>query len=721
MKLWMMNLVMLLAIGSMAGCKQKLYMTQGDFNSLKGLPLNIENDPNVTIPQRDKPIATPPSVNDPDRPPYYLTLAEAISIALETGNRGTTLQSTIFFGQRNNFIITDDLVSFSRPGVANDDAIRAFALDPAIVGSDIEGALAKFDTRFITTMNWQKVDNAVANALFNFQNGDTAAFSSGFYKPLPTGGLANITVNSNYLKLANPPAGFQVVNPAYTPNVSVGFEQPLLQSFGIFMNQLLPAHPGSIQIPNLKPSGGRSEGILVTRIRFEQQKNDFERDVNVLLFNLESAYWALYASYFQLYAAEQGLRQSFITWRLTNSEQEAGKKTPHEVAQVRAQFENFRALRINALQTVMESERQLRGVLGIAVADGYRIVPADAPNLSPFLPDYESARWETKENRPELRMMRQDLRAQQMNILLQKNGLLPDFRFVSSYNVNSIGTSLDGTGNNALMNLADNKYNSWLLGFRFDMPLGFRDASASLRAAQLNLARSFISLNNQEIKAERFLYGMWQNLSRYYERIKATRGRREALATQLRGLYARINAGKDSLIVVLQAQADFAQALQDEHDAIANYNIVVAGFHYAKGTIMDYENVRIADGALPNCVLARAKEHFRKKSEGIVARERQEIPNANSPINLPSLLAHQPKTPDLPEALNSSTPWNYSVTTPGSPMQPGMPPATITADPASSSNGLNSTPGGLPPQQPQTPLPTTPSMLPEFNPAGQKR
>ena len=31
-------------------------------------------------------------------------------------------------------------------GIQGDDSIRAFALDPAIVAADIEGALAKFDT-----------------------------------------------------------------------------------------------------------------------------------------------------------------------------------------------------------------------------------------------------------------------------------------------------------------------------------------------------------------------------------------------------------------------------------------------------------------------------------------------------------------------------------------------------------------------------------------------
>ena len=299
-----------------------------------------------------------------------MTLAEGFAIALESGNRGlapsviNTLNpfNTVNGGGRVPFAFVDDLVTFQGRTIAGDDAIRAFALDPAIVGADIEGALAKFDARWITSATWNKVDTATSNVLNNFSNGDTAQFSSALYKPLPTGGVAGITFNTNYTKLSNPPQGFSVINPAWQPSATVSFEQPLLRDYGVEINQLLPAHPGSVFINGLRPSGGRSEGILITRIRSAQQRLDFERSVNIMLFNVENVYWAVYANYFALYAAEQGLRQAYLTWQLRTSEFAAGKATAHEVAQVRAQFASFRTQRIVALQQVIESERQFRAL-----------------------------------------------------------------------------------------------------------------------------------------------------------------------------------------------------------------------------------------------------------------------------------------------------------------------------------------------------------------------
>jgi outer membrane protein TolC len=644
----------LMLLAGLAGCKQQLYMTVGDHQAVTatGLPKDLANDPNVVATPTGDFHPKPTTVDFPDRPPRYMTLAECIAIAMESGTRGSTavnLGIPNVGGGRSASVYLDDLTSFTGNGIAGDDAIRAFALDPAITATNIEGALSKFDARLLSTMTWQKNDTASANVFNNLQNGDSANFNSGIYKPLPTGGLAGITFTTNYSKLSNPPSGFSVVNPSYQPALQFNFEQPLLRDYGIEINQLLPSHPGTTQIGGLTSSGGRSEGILITRIRADEQRTDFERTVNIQLFNVENVYWALYASYFELYAAEQGLRQAYVTWQLTQSELEAGKKTAHEVAQVRAQFASFRGQRVAALQTVLNNERQMRGILGLPVEDGKRIVPADAPTLAPYSPDYNSALTEALASRPELILARQEVRVQQLNVRLQENGARPDLRVFANYNINSIGTQLDGSEpNNALAKLSDNKFNTWAIGLRLTAPFGFRDAHASIRAAELNLARSMVVLKNQERKADLFLTGVYQQIFNYYRQIEAARERRIAVADQLRGLYARIQAGRDPLITILQAQTDFATALQQEYDAIANYNIAIAGFQYAKGTIMAYNNVVIADGPLPHCTLTRAREHERQRSEGIVARERATIPTGDGPHPLPTLLEHQPPTPELP-------------------------------------------------------------------------
>ncbi|WP_020471717.1 TolC family protein [Zavarzinella formosa] len=745
-KKWLFGAVMAV---SATGCTKQLYMTPEtkDLATSIGLPPDLATNPNIVATPDVADHKAPSTVLEANREPRYMTLQEAFALALERGNVGTQQGSNfgnLGAGSGRGNLFQDDLTGNFRPAGGGDDSIRAFALDPAIAAADIEGALSKFDARITTSMSWQKTDQLVANVFNNFNNGDLAAFSSGLFKPLPTGGVAGITFLTNYQKLGAIPAGFAAINPSYQPSLLFQFEQPLLRDNGIDINQLLPAHPGSLTFTT-RASGGRTEGILVTRIRAEQARSTFERDVNLMILNVESTYWQLYAFYFAKYAAEQALRQGYITWDQLQQLQTAGLQTKQGVAQARAQLEEFRFNYMTALQNVIETERQLRGLIGMTLEDGKRIVPADAPTLAPYKPDYNSSLVEALNNRPELAVARDELKVQQLNVMLQQNNIRPDLRFFGNYNINANGTRLDGPGptttlvngqfvnntNNALATLADNKFNNWQFGLRFDMPLGTRDAHAQLKVAQLNLARSHITLKNQERKAESLMGSIYQQLVFQYEQIKLQRARRIALGTQLEGQFERVKIGKDPLIQLLDAQNRFADAIRAEHQAIANYNVAIAGFQYSKGAILAFNNIQIMDGALPPGVAERAADHYGAKSAAITLRERASnttLPqDMETPAPLPGLVeGGQPlpaalngmmSTPLVPNLNPNMSPAPMSTTPPAPlPMPSPMPTPAPTPKPAGKEvmRPLNGTP--MTTLEPQS-LPGVSTIGPSLNPA----
>src|SRR5262249_22647295 len=304
-----------------------------------------------------------------------------------------------------------------------------------------------------------------------------------------------------------------------------------------------------------------------------------------------------------------------------------------------------------------------------------RMVRADTPVLAPYKPEWNTSLVEALNNRPELRMTRQELKVQQLNVMLQENNLRPDLRVGASYNINSIGNRLDGPGpipsfnaatgqvtdlpGNALGSLADNRFNNWSIFLRFDYPLGYRDAHAALKVAQLNLARSHVVLKNQERKAEFFLGSLYQQLAAYHEQIKLQQAKRIALGTQLQGQFERVKIGKDPLIQLLDAQRSFTGSIQAESDAIVSYNVAIAGFHLAKGTIMDFNGITICDGPLPAAVAERAADHFAARSASLKLRERPgnvapTLPPAGTPLPLPGV-ADQPPPPEALEAPKRNT------------------------------------------------------------------
>src|SRR5262249_34658558 len=196
---------------------------------------------------------------------------------------------------------------------------------------------------------------------------------------------------------------------------------------------------------------------------------------------------------------------AFEAFKLNKARYEAGRATAADFYQSRGQYELFRTQRLAAIQVTLENERQLRMLLGLHVDDGTRLMPSDSPTLAPYQPDWKTALEEALTRRPELYIQRQEVKTRQLILLRAKNGLLPDLRFATTYDVNSIGNRLDGPNNaagtetNAFRGLADNNFNSWTAQLRLTVPIGFRAAHTDVRFAQLLLARALVQCNDNTI------------------------------------------------------------------------------------------------------------------------------------------------------------------------------------------------------------------------------
>ncbi|HEY1858877.1 MAG TPA: TolC family protein [Gemmataceae bacterium] len=675
--------VLSMGLAAVIGCRQPIYMTESDtaYANRLGLPERVAVDPNVGNTPDSTAIIPPVStISYPERNVRYLTLAEAFATALERGTIGAQ-------GAPN-----DGLVSFAGTAVAGSDAIRVLALDPAIIGANMEISESKFDAHFVSSMNWNTTDRPVGTALDQFQTGNTgvnairtdaAEFKASLLKPLPTGGIAGITFDTPYqfTNLASR------VNPSYTPNLTFQFEQPLLQGFGVEINQLRSSHPGSVLTP-FNITGGRVEGILITRIRFDQERAEFQRQVHNQLLNVETAYWNLYAAYYSLYAKDIGLRQAFEIWKIARltTLPAISKAPPETEPQTRGTYEQFRSQRATALGTVLESERRLRRLMGIPIEDGTRLVPGDVPTLAKYPADWSSAVQETLSLRPELVLARQDLKFRQLDLINQKNLLLPDLRSTFTYNINAIGNRLDGAdGQNALRNLSSDHFDNWTIGLQGEIALGYREANALVRIARLNLTRSYRVLREQEERAIGGLTLAYRQLDEFHTQIGIQRSQRETYGRELQIRQFKVNAG---LVVpdinLLTALSNYATALAAEYQFIAQYNIALAQYEFDKGTIMQRDNVQIGEGALTDCAAVRAVDHEKERAAALILRER-ENPVDYTPCKIgdvETLMPALPKdrAPSLPSLLEKSpTPAAELLSVP--PMPPNDPASKTSVSP----------------------------------------
>lgn len=700
-KIWFIGLA--LGIPGVLGCRQQSFLTEPDYHDFSALACPVHLDPSELV--TPPPGMTPPptTVDDTQREIRYLSLREAIAIALENGTIGS--QNPLVPGSAN-----DLLGGFAGGVVQLSDAIRVLALDPAIIANDIEIALSRFDTVWANSLTFNRTETPLGTSPTTFTMGglavpnvsvNTLNFSTGLVKPLPTGGVAGITFAINGQR--NTPAS--QFNPAIQPSIQFNFEQPLLQGFGDEINQLRSTHPGSLLSPGvLTPLSvaGQVEGILITRIRLDQQRTEFERTLNYLLLNVETAYWNLYSAYYQLYSREEGMRYSYEYWRLTRLLYENGRVPFQTLDQIRLQYEQFRSQRLTALDQVLDSERQLRGLLGLKIEDGFRLVPADAPTLTPVKPDWQLALNDALARRPELLLARQELKFRQLDLIRQRNNLLPDLRLVASDQIHSLGTRLDGGDSpaNALHNLFSDPFNNWSLGLQMNVPIGFRAAHAAVRDAQLALQRSYLSLRTAEDKAERFLALPYRQIIEFQHQIQVNQAAMQAASGQLRGYYELYSAGRAAavdanLILALQ---NYSNSVGSYYAAIAQYNNALATFDFAKGSIMERDKVFIAEGPLPRCAQVRAVEHERDRTRAIVL---QDMPHPVTPVSCSTAPGElEPKLPHGPEETPLSLP-ALQHTQPPVPKLPDEPlPRPVSENPASKVSPPSSRPS---PSGPETP------------------
>ena len=573
MRWQVMFLGLTLAVVTMTGCTQTLYITHDDLKAFQervGLPPDPLNPVHGTIPHTTD-IPRPPDVNNPEREPRYLTLNEAIALALENGVVG--LRSVRLWASTIS-ISWPTLRAPSRPEPIASKSCRWSR--PSLAPTSRRSW--RFDVTQRTLLQFNTSDpNPLAPG--RFQAGQFTQFGTSFEKLLPSGGFAMVDFGSP--TSANSPGGnfynnfnqqsflSGVVNPTYQPDLHFIFNQPLLAGFGAEYNELTPIHPYSNQNQSFGVGGTSAfQGILVARLRYDQTRAELERNISFLLVNVETAYWNLYGSFVNLYSSEQALRQAFEAWRISKAKYEAGAIAITQFAQTRGQYEQFRGDRITALGQVLEAERVLRHLIGLTIEDGKRLVPVDAPTLTPYVPEWHSAVNESLALRPELVLARTELKNRQLEVIRVKNQLMPTLNLLTNYNIHGLGTRLDGDGvlapdatgvtrtSNALQSLAGLHNADYSLGLQFSMPIGFRFANAQVRQAHLRVAQGYQELKDMELRAMNFVAQQMRTITEKYAVIQARRAQRLAFAEQVEARFKEFVAGKTTADFLLEAHGN---------------------------------------------------------------------------------------------------------------------------------------------------------------------
>lgn len=521
--------------------------------------------------------------------------------------------------------------------------------DPAIQESDplygVEGALSAFDASFSTSVFWEKNDRSLNNEILGggtriFRQ-DKGTFQSQIAKQTASGGLFAIRNNTGYDANNSPSNLFPS---AWDTNFEVEARQPFLQGAGVDFNRI--AGPGG-------PGYHTPTGVVLARINTDIALADFEEGVRTLVSDVENAYWDLYFAYRDLDAKIAARDRALDTWRAVNAlfvPGTAGGEADRE-ARAREQYFLLQAQVEDALagsprrgtQTgvgasgggafqglggVYSSERRLRLLMGLPIDEARLVRPADEPTTARVVFDWYEVLPEATVRRVELRRQKWQLQRAELELLAARNYLLPRLDGVAQYRWRGFGDHLwraDSEGrdrfDNAMMDLTDGDFQEWQLGLLLDVPIGFRQAHAAVRNAELRVARERAVLSDQELQVAHDLGEAVAELERAYTAIQTTFNRRLAADQHLKLMENKYfnppdPANPTPIEFLHDAQRRRADADIAYYRALVEYSLAIKNVHFEKGSLLDYNEVYLAEGPWPAKAAIDARKRAHERSAG---------------------------------------------------------------------------------------------------------
>lgn len=531
---------------------------------------------------------------------WDLELEEAVSIALQNSKVVRNLGGVTPFG------FADALVG--RTGSATT------IYDTAIVESDpnngVEAALSAFDAQ-MSVFGTQGGNNSIFSSTDRINNNSNVGLNP--FNRQKLGGLSaaiqkrtttglTLQASSQTDRTEGNPFFQQTHNSFWEQIFTVQATMPLMRGRGTMINR----------IP-----------VVLARINADVSLATFESSVRNLVLDIENTYWDLLVAYRNLETAKIGRDSAQVTWNSVYEKKQAGTESAQTEAQSREQYFFFRSQVETALRDLYNVENRLRYLMGIAATDGRLIRPKDDLSAARLGFDWRQIHMEALMRSAELRQQKWVIERRELELIAAKNNLLPQFDVGALYrwygagdnliNADRNGLNFPEDGSTAFDVLTEGDFQEAALTFNFQMPVGFRREHAGVRNAQLNLVREKARLEDMELNTSHLLSTAVRDLDFNYQSAQTHFNRWKAAQAEVDSVDALYANGKITLDLVLDAQRRRAQAQIDYYRALGEYNKAIASVHFRKGSLLEYNNIMLAEGPWPEKAYWDALGHARER------------------------------------------------------------------------------------------------------------
>lgn len=451
----------------------------------------------------------------------------------------------------------------------NNFLIRREAFGPAISQTRIVEAEAAFDAEFFLDSSYALGDRPTASELASGRT-DVRQIEGGFRKLLPSGMQASVSLGQSRSKIDNE---FVTLNPAYESTFRAAFNQPLLRNFGLDYNRRF---------------------IILSRLERDISHERFVQQVRDVVLEVERTYWLLVRARREVAVLAESVGQNRATFE-NMKERLALDATVVEVNNAEARWKNREVEYREALKNVRDAQDRLKNLMNdpdFKLSVDVEIIPTDPPLVMPIAVDqFEEVRT-ALEHRSEIRQAQLAIEQARVETNAAKNQTLPRLDLNFTYEVQG----LEGSADVSFDKLTTNRHISYSVGVQFSYPLGNRGPRAAHHRARLQERQLIEELNRVSDSVVEEVNAAVRTLAVRFEQVAPQLQAARAADLNLRALQARAQAiSPAQLETELSGLEQLANTRRVLLQILTDYNVAIVELERAKGTLLDYNNVVIAE------------------------------------------------------------------------------------------------------------------------------
>lgn len=383
-------------------------------------------------------------------------------------------------------------------------------------------------------------------------------------------------------------SSFYFINPFLTAGLNLQITQPLIRNRGFF--------------PNMAPVRIAQRGLQSSQATFEAQ-------INTQIQQAISQYWTVVLDRESLRVAQESVKQAQATYDHDKRALELGALPPLDIYRSESQLAQRRVSAIQAEYVLKQAEDSFRQVVGadldpnIAALD-LDLVEDPTPQEPLFSIDQGTAMAEARQHRPEFASLRDQLEADDMNIRLAHNSLLPDLELQGTYFSSGIGgiqyntlvtpaVVIPGGFADALSQVFHFSYPTYSVGLTLNLPIRNRGARAALGQAAVTKRNDLYQMRREEQTVDLDVKNAVHSLEQAKLSMSAAKIARDLAQKTEESEQRKYELGSGQIYLVLEAQTELAQAEVALVQAQVGYQVALAAVDHATGTLLERHQVEI--------------------------------------------------------------------------------------------------------------------------------